>query len=197
MRLVEFGVLERRIGSARKLDTLPSSSSFWRRLAAIGYDAVLLSAVLFMLTLVLVAVREGRTIPPGSPWYTLVLLSMCFFYFTWSWVRGGQTLGMRVWRLVLVRSGWWSGLVASGEPAIFRRTSFLGESGAGFSVVCGRPQGFVLARQGVQDIVGDAGGARDLVSWVQTCVSRRNSFIIVARDSAVTLFASGNRSWPE
>ncbi|MGH8644269.1 MAG: hypothetical protein ACREX4_07345 [Gammaproteobacteria bacterium] len=48
------------------------SSYFWRRLAAIGYDAVLVSALLFMITLVsvavvLVAVREGRTIPPSSP----------------------------------------------------------------------------------------------------------------------------------
>ncbi len=78
-------------------------SPFWRRLAAISYDAVLVSAVLFMLTLVLVVAREGRTIPPSSPWYTLLLLGVCFFYFTWSWVHGGQTLGMRAWRLVLMR----------------------------------------------------------------------------------------------
>ncbi|MGH8602526.1 MAG: RDD family protein, partial [Gammaproteobacteria bacterium] len=80
-------------------------SPLWRRLAAIGYDVVLLSAVLFMLTLLLVAAREGRTIPPSNLWYTLLLFGVCFFYFTWPWVRGGQTLGMRAWRLALMRCG--------------------------------------------------------------------------------------------
>ncbi|MGH8627672.1 MAG: RDD family protein [Gammaproteobacteria bacterium] len=80
-------------------------SPLWRRLAAVSYDALLLSAVLLSFTFVIVLARAGRAVSPGSLWYLALLLGVCFFYFTWSWVHGGQTLGMRAWRLVLMRCG--------------------------------------------------------------------------------------------
>jgi uncharacterized RDD family membrane protein YckC len=67
------------------------------------YDGLLLTALLFVATAVI-------TLPLGSP-TGFMLLAFQFFifeiipliFFTGFWVRGGQTLGMRAWRLKLVR----------------------------------------------------------------------------------------------
>lgn len=51
---------------------------------------------------------EREIIPPGSLLSTLLFLVCLLFtglYATLSWRRGGQTLGMRPWRLRLVASG--------------------------------------------------------------------------------------------
>ncbi|MEX2164154.1 MAG: RDD family protein [Sulfuricaulis sp.] len=34
--------------------------------------------------------------------YQLYLLAICFLFYAGFWIRGGQTLGMRAWRLKLV-----------------------------------------------------------------------------------------------
>jgi uncharacterized RDD family membrane protein YckC len=76
-----------------------------RRLAAVAYDLLLLAAVLFVATLIVLMLRGGREIPPGSLWlmlYRLYLLLVAFLFFGWFWTHGGQTLGMRAWRLRLV-----------------------------------------------------------------------------------------------
>jgi len=75
-----------------------------RRLAALVYDLMLLGAVLFMLTLAVFLLRGGRAVPPGTLWFQLCLAAAIVSFFTWFWVHGGQTLGMRAWRLRLVRA---------------------------------------------------------------------------------------------
>ncbi|MEW8507828.1 MAG: RDD family protein [Candidatus Thiodiazotropha sp.] len=74
-----------------------------RRLAAILYDGLLLLALLFVATAVI-------TLPLGNPsGFTLLIFQLFVFeiipllFFTGFWSRGGQTLGMRAWRLKLVR----------------------------------------------------------------------------------------------
>ena len=74
-----------------------------RRFAAMLYDGLLLTALLFVATAII-------TLPLGNP-SGLMLLAFQFFifeiipliFFTGFWVRGGQTLGMRAWRLKLER----------------------------------------------------------------------------------------------
>jgi uncharacterized RDD family membrane protein YckC len=34
----------------------------------------------------------------------LALLSTSYFYFAWSWVKGGQTLGMKAWKFHIVQN---------------------------------------------------------------------------------------------
>jgi uncharacterized RDD family membrane protein YckC len=75
----------------------------WRRLAAFGYDLLLLAALLFVFTLVVLAVREGDAVPPGSWWFELCLVGMAIAYFCGFWVHGGQTVGMRAWQIRVVR----------------------------------------------------------------------------------------------
>ncbi|MBI3545062.1 MAG: RDD family protein [Gammaproteobacteria bacterium] len=77
---------------------------FLRRLGAMTYDTILLIAVLIMLSYPYVWLTGGdkpsfwvRTI------YQIYLLSICFLFYAGPWIRGGQTLGMRSWRLKLER----------------------------------------------------------------------------------------------
>ena len=79
-------------------------ASVWRRLAALCYDLLLLTALIFSFTLLVVAVRLGAAVPPGTWWYLSSLLAIAMAFFCGFWVHGGQTLGMRAWRIRVVRA---------------------------------------------------------------------------------------------
>jgi len=73
-----------------------------RRMAALCYDALVVAS-LFMLTGFLVLlVTGGAAIPAGTHWFRVLLLLVPGTYVCVSWKHGGQTLGMRAWRLRLV-----------------------------------------------------------------------------------------------
>lgn len=69
-----------------------------RRVAAITYDGLALVAIWMVGTAVIVMVGN-RGIDSGNLFYQLYLLALAFAYFHASWLRVGQTLGMRTWRL--------------------------------------------------------------------------------------------------
>jgi uncharacterized RDD family membrane protein YckC len=73
-----------------------------RRLAAMAYDGLLLAGLLMLAGAPVVMIGGG---PPTSPVartaYRLYLLAVIFLFFGWFWTHGGQTLGMRAWRLKL------------------------------------------------------------------------------------------------
>lgn len=73
-----------------------------RRLAALIYDAVILAGVLFGATLALMPWR-GKAFDPGDPWFSAYLVGIAFLYFSLCWTLTGQTVGMRAWRIRLVR----------------------------------------------------------------------------------------------
>lgn len=79
----------------------------WRRLAALGYDLMPLLA-LWMLTagLVLLAFHGEVDVAHQPPLYHFslqaALLVVTAAYFVVSWTRGGQTIGMRAWRIRVV-----------------------------------------------------------------------------------------------
>ncbi|MBX3704474.1 MAG: RDD family protein [Steroidobacteraceae bacterium] len=86
-----------------------AAAGILRRLGAFFYDALLLVALLFVATLPWLALTGGEAITPGSAGgleyaYRGWLLAVAFAYFGLSWTHGGQTLGMRAWRLRLVRA---------------------------------------------------------------------------------------------
>ena len=78
-------------------------ASVWRRLAAFCYDLLLLVALVVCFTLLVLAVRLGAAVPPGSWWFLSCLVAIAMAFFCTFWVRGGQTLGMRAWRIRVVR----------------------------------------------------------------------------------------------
>jgi len=96
------GDLPRRAASDAPPDVVVEPAGVVRRLAAFGYDLLLLAALLFMFTLCLFPLTGGRAIEPGTLWYRASLAAIVVLFFTGFWVRGGQTLGMKAWRLRLV-----------------------------------------------------------------------------------------------
>ncbi len=81
----------------------PETAGLLRRLAAIVYDVMVFIAVLLLATIPFVLVAGGApTNRGGQLAYQFYVLLIGFLFFGWFWVHGGQTLGMRAWRLRLV-----------------------------------------------------------------------------------------------
>ncbi len=79
------------------------TASLWRRLGAVVYDALLLVALLVLGSFLYVPIA-GHVLPAplGRAVYQILLFAIGFVYFTGFWTHGGQTLGLRTWRLRLV-----------------------------------------------------------------------------------------------
>ena len=75
-----------------------------RRLAALLYDVILLIGMLFIAALPLPLFEEQvRELWWARTLEQIYLLISWFFFFGWFWTHGGQTLGMKVWRMKLLR----------------------------------------------------------------------------------------------
>lgn len=72
-----------------------------RRIAALVYDSILLLGILFTLTAFLLAFNKGEAFAAGHLYYDLVLALTSMGFFIWFWTHGGQTLGMRAWKIRL------------------------------------------------------------------------------------------------
>ncbi len=78
------------------------SPGLLRRLAAVAYDTVLLLAVLFVATALILPFNSGEAFTQDQIYYPVYLLLVSFVFFGWFWTHGGQTLGMRSWKLVVL-----------------------------------------------------------------------------------------------
>jgi uncharacterized RDD family membrane protein YckC len=76
-----------------------------RHLAVIAYDLFLLVAVLLVAALIVVIVNDGEAISDGNPFFLAYLLLVSFLFYGWFWTHGGQTIGMRSWKVRLVGTG--------------------------------------------------------------------------------------------
>ncbi len=74
-----------------------------RRLFALFYDTLLLLALLMTATAIGLLFTGGEATRPGNPIMASWLFLVAFFYFAWSWINTGQTLGMKSWRIRLER----------------------------------------------------------------------------------------------
>ncbi len=79
---------------------------FLRRCAAISYDLLVICGVLIVAA-ALIVVPLGAIyniqIATGNLLYQAYLTIVIFLFFAWFWVHGGQTPGMRAWRIRLIR----------------------------------------------------------------------------------------------
>ena len=69
------------------------------------YDAVALIGLLAAGALAALPLNRGEAIPAGTVIFQLWLLMLMYLYFALSWRHGGQTLGMRAWKIKLVDEG--------------------------------------------------------------------------------------------
>ena len=84
-------------------DTLAlPSAGFLRRLGAMAYDLLVVAALLMLTGFAALAVTGGVAIDAGTWWFRALLILVTIGFFCGFWVRGGQTVGMRAWRLQLV-----------------------------------------------------------------------------------------------
>jgi uncharacterized RDD family membrane protein YckC len=111
---------------------IPAVPGLNRRLAAMLYDGLLLVALWFVATALLLTVSGGHLTDADRPlWllYTLrvSLLLVALMFFAGFWTHGGQTLGMRAWRLKLISA---SGDSVNWKQALWRFAAAIPSVGA-------------------------------------------------------------------
>jgi uncharacterized RDD family membrane protein YckC len=90
---------------------------FGRRVAALVYDFLLLAALLMIFTGGALFFTHGAAVVPDTAgaWvyvYRAGLIAVIGGYYLINWLRSGQTLGMRAWRLRVVSD--------AGRPLLFK-----------------------------------------------------------------------------
>jgi len=91
--------------------------SLLRRFGAIFYDSFLLLTVLFVASFIIIIPTR---IKPEDPYFFLFqvyIFIIAYVFFAWCWTRGGQTLGMRTWKMKLVNE---DGSLVSWGSALLR-----------------------------------------------------------------------------
>jgi uncharacterized RDD family membrane protein YckC len=92
------------VKAAKKVQKKPghdlmSRPGFLRCLAAILYDFLLLIAVLFVATALALPLNAGQAFTGQQFLFPLYLLLVSFVFYGWFWTHGGQTLGLRAWKI--------------------------------------------------------------------------------------------------
>jgi len=113
-------------------------ASFWKRLFAWVYDLLgalgifILALAVGLLALYLVTFpwvedfsQVSAAVSNSVFWFIYLFLAVQYYY-VWCWVKGGQTVGMKTWRLQLYKS---DGSLLSWKEAYIR--SFLSLGGLG------------------------------------------------------------------
>jgi uncharacterized RDD family membrane protein YckC len=77
-------------------------AGLFRRLMAMCYDVLLLLSLLLAATALALLVTRGM-LDYHHPLFRTYLFLVCFWFYAWFWTHGGQTLGMRAWRLRVQR----------------------------------------------------------------------------------------------
>ncbi|BBB22884.1 RDD domain containing protein [Abyssogena phaseoliformis symbiont OG214] len=77
---------------------MKSDVSLLRRLGAISYDIFLAFSLVFFVTGVVIIIFFNEEVPNGDAFFYVITIPMTYLYFTWSWVKGRQTLGMKAWK---------------------------------------------------------------------------------------------------
>jgi len=84
--------------SEQQTQNTPVYGGIARRLGASCYDLLLLCAALLVSTLILMPFTQAA-IPEGNVLYQIYIVGVVYIFYAWFWVHGGQTLGMRAWKI--------------------------------------------------------------------------------------------------
>lgn len=110
----------------------PVPAPFMARIAAMVYEALLVTAVIFIAALPFLYVVGNAETGWRHFAFQLYLLGVLFAYFSAFWLRSGQTLAMKTWRIRLVdRAG---GTISLRQAALRFTLALVGLmlAGAGF-----------------------------------------------------------------
>jgi uncharacterized RDD family membrane protein YckC len=85
---------------------MPLPAPAWRRFAAIVYDVLAVVAIVMVVGLIAQMATGGQVADAKGHivawWYQPLQALVVGAYFFFSWTRGGQTLGMRPWKIRVV-----------------------------------------------------------------------------------------------
>lgn len=94
-------------------DNTPVTAPFMIRIAAMIYESLLVAAVVFVAAFLFLYLAGSAEAGWRHHAFRLYLLGILFAYFSVFWLRSGQTLSMKTWRIRLVNR--------SGGPIAFRQ----------------------------------------------------------------------------
>lgn len=79
-----------------------SNAGFFRRVASIIYDSVVLLALLLVATAIILPFNHGQAFTANNHFYQAYITGIIALFYLYFWRRSGQTIGMLAWRLRLV-----------------------------------------------------------------------------------------------
>ena len=79
---------------------MKSNVSLLRRLGAMFYDSFLAFSLVFFIGLVTNALFGSM----GDAFFYVITLPGVYLYFTISWVKGRQTIGMKAWKFQVIQT---------------------------------------------------------------------------------------------
>ncbi len=86
--------------------TQPSNTvhrpSLFRMLGVMFYDSIVLLSILFLASLIAVIINDSEAISQGNLFFIAYLFGVSWLFYAWFWTHGGQTVGMRAWKVVLL-----------------------------------------------------------------------------------------------
>jgi len=91
----------------------PLPAPFLVRIAAMIYESLLVTAVVFVASFIIIPVVGEMHAPWQRHLFQAYILGVLFAYFSAFWLRSGQTLAMKTWRIRLVN--------ADGGPLTFKQ----------------------------------------------------------------------------
>lgn len=80
----------------------PVTAPFLARIAAMIYESLLVAAVLFVASFIIIPVVGEMTAAWQRHVFQIYITGVLFAYFSAFWLRSGQTLAMKTWRIRLV-----------------------------------------------------------------------------------------------
>ncbi|MDP1543724.1 MAG: RDD family protein [Polycyclovorans sp.] len=110
----------------------PAPAPFLARIAAMVYEALLVTAVIFIAALPFLYLVGNAETGWRHLAFQLYLLGVLFAYFSTFWLRSGQTLAMKTWRIRLTDLA--GGTISLNQAALRFALALVGLilAGAGF-----------------------------------------------------------------
>ena len=71
----------------------------WKHFAAFLYDLFPVIGILLLTSFIVLMIRNGQEVERHTLWFSALVTFEIAIYYIYSWKKGGQTLGMRAWKM--------------------------------------------------------------------------------------------------
>jgi uncharacterized RDD family membrane protein YckC len=85
----------------KELTNLEGRPTLFQHFSAIAFDILSVWSLLLLASVALFSLNTFQAVSIFNPLFILYLIGVIFFYFSWSWMHGGQTIGMKLWHIYL------------------------------------------------------------------------------------------------